>query len=118
LPIAHEIGTDRHMERNGFPCRDEGGRNDDNIRGKRMMKTTTVLAIALGLGALSACNKSPTEQAAENVESNYGNVAENIEASGENAAANIEANAQNTAEAVRNEGANAANEVRNEGNSQ
>ena len=43
------------------------------------MKTTTLLAVALGVGALAACNKSPTEQAAENVESNYANVAENVE---------------------------------------
>ena len=40
------------------------------------MKTTTLLAIALGLGALAACNKSPTEQAADNVEANYDNTAD------------------------------------------
>ena len=32
------------------------------------MKTTTILAIALALGALTACNKSPNEQAADNIE--------------------------------------------------
>jgi hypothetical protein len=31
------------------------------------MKITTVLAIALGLGALGACNKSPQEQTADNI---------------------------------------------------
>ena len=55
------------------------------------MKTTTLLAVALGVGALAACNKSPTEQAAENVESNYANVAENVEATTTNAAESIEA---------------------------
>ena len=55
------------------------------------MKTTTILAIALGLGSLAACNKSPQEQTADN----------------------IEANAENTADAVRNEGEQKADEVRN-----
>jgi hypothetical protein len=49
------------------------------------MKTTTVLAIALGLGSLAACNKSPT----------------------------VQANADNTADAVRNAGDNQADAVRN-----
>jgi len=34
------------------------------------MKTTTLLAVAFGVGALAACNKNPNEQAAQNVESN------------------------------------------------
>ena len=51
-----------------------------------MMKSTTVLAIALGIGALAACKQSPTEQAADNVEANYENVADNLEAGTANAA--------------------------------
>ena len=47
------------------------------------MKTTTVLAIALGIGALAACKQSP------------------------------QANADNTADAVRNQGEQKADEVRN-----
>jgi hypothetical protein len=90
---------------------------DDKDRGKHIMKTTTVLAIAFGVGALAACNKSPQEQAAENVESNYSNIAENIEANTSNAAENIEAAGQNAAEAVRNEGENKAAAIKNEGNS-
>ena len=67
------------------------------------MKTTTIFAIALGLGSLAACNKSPQEQTADNIEANAENVADNIEAMGSNAAENVEANAQNTADEVRNE---------------
>ena len=66
------------------------------------MKTTTVLAIALGLGSLAACNKSPQEQTADNIEANAENVADNIEA-----------NAENTADAVRNAGETKADAVRN-----
>jgi hypothetical protein len=55
------------------------------------MKTTTVLAIALGIGALAACKQSPQEQTADNVQ----------------------ANADNTADAVRNQGEQKADEVRN-----
>ena len=50
------------------------------------MKTTTIIAIALGVGALGACHKSPNEQAAQNIESNYGNAAENVESATGNAA--------------------------------
>ena len=55
------------------------------------MKTTTIFAIALGLGSLAACNKSPQEQTADK----------------------IEANADNTADMVRNQGENKADAVRN-----
>jgi len=66
------------------------------------MKTTTIFAIALGLGSLAACNKSPQEQ-----------IAYNIEANAENTADTIEANADNTADMVRNQGENKADAVRN-----
>src|SRR5260221_2001787 len=84
-------------------------------RGMRPMKTTTILAIALGVGALAACNKSPTEQAAENVESNYGNAAENIESATSNAGEAIESNASNAASEVKAAGANTAAAIKNEG---
>ena len=48
------------------------------------MKTTTVLAIALGLGSLAACNKSPQEQTADNIEANAENTADTIEANADN----------------------------------
>jgi hypothetical protein len=81
----------------------------------KVMKTSTIVAIALGVGALAACNKSPTEQAAENVESNYANAAENIEATTSNAGEALEANAANAASAVNAVGQNAASAVKNEG---
>src|SRR5206468_3348767 len=84
-----------------------------NGRGK-LMKTTIILAIALGVGALAACNKSPTEQAAENVESNYGNAAENLEATTANAAEAIESNAANASSEVKAAGENAASALKNE----
>src|SRR5437667_1956854 len=89
----------------------DGGKQPQGIE----MKTTTILAIALGLGALGACNKSPTEQAAENVESNYANAAENLEATTTNAAEAIEANAGNAASEVKAAGENAASAIKNEG---
>ena len=52
------------------------------------MKTTTILAIALGLGSLAACNKSPQEQTADNIEANAENTADTIEANVDNAADN------------------------------
>jgi hypothetical protein len=86
----------------------------DNNRGMTM-KTTTVLAIALGLGSLAACNKSPKEQTADNIEANAENVADNIEATADNTAENVQANADNAADAVRNAGDNTADAVRNSG---
>ena len=53
-------GTENRREaycRSGSPP-PAGGTGCDHDRGM-IMKTTTVLAIALGLGALGACNKSP-----------------------------------------------------------
>ena len=45
-------------------------------KGKFEMKTTTLLAIALGLGSLAACNKSPQQEAADNYEANVDNAAD------------------------------------------
>ena len=77
------------------------------------MKTTTVLAIALGLGSLAACNKNPTEQTADNIEANAENTADTIEANADNASDMMEANADNAADMVRNEGDKKADAVRN-----
>ena len=56
------------------------------------MKTTTVLAIALGIGALAACKQSPNEQAADNIEANAENTADTIEANADAMTDNMEAN--------------------------
>lgn len=101
--------------------------NAETTIGELKMKTTTIIAIALGIGTLAACNKSPTEQAAENVESNYGNAAENVEATtsneasaveenGENASSEVKAAGENEAAAIKNTGKEKANEIRNQGN--
>src|SRR6478609_5419437 len=58
----------------------------DSNNGETKMKTVTVVAMALALGALGACKKSPNEAAADNVEANYSNAAENVEDSTSNAA--------------------------------
>jgi hypothetical protein len=68
------------------------------------MKATTVLAIALGLGSLAACNKSAQQANADNIEANYDNAADTMEANVDNAADAMQANAGNAADAIRNEG--------------
>ncbi|HWJ38738.1 MAG TPA: hypothetical protein VNR86_08275, partial [Sphingomicrobium sp.] len=94
-----------------LPFRPDTAADEDMTTGELPMKTTTILAIALGIGALGACNKSPTEQAAENVESTYGNAAENVEATTSNAAEAIESNAGNASSEVKAAGANEASAI-------
>ena len=96
------------------------------MTGESSMKTMTIVAMALAIGALGACKKSPNEQAAENVESNYSNAAANVETQTSNAASAIQSNAENAssevkaagkneAASIKNEGKEKANEVRNSG---
>src|SRR5688500_3449202 len=47
-------------------------------RGK-FMKITTTLAVAIGLAGLAACNQSPREEAADNMEANAEMTADNLE---------------------------------------
>lgn len=82
-------------------------------KGKTIMKTAIILTIALGAASLAACNKSPAEHAADNVEANYENVADNMEANVDNSADAMQANTQNAADAVRNEGEQKADQIRN-----
>jgi hypothetical protein len=77
-------------------------------RGVNSMKTSTVLAIAIGIGALAACNKSPQQQAADNYESNVDNAADQMQANADNVADNMTATADNTADAMK---ANADNKA-------
>jgi len=81
--------------------------------GEYVMKLTTVLAVAVGLGSLAACNNSAKEQAADNIEANAENTADAIEANADTMTENLEANAQNTADAVREAGEENADAVRN-----
>ena len=66
-----------------------------------MKKISTAFAVALGAAALAACNQSPQEQAADNIEANAENVADTIEANTDNAADAVEANGENAADATR-----------------
>lgn len=69
------------------------------------MKKVVVLAIASGLASLAACNSSPQEQAADNIEENAESAAENLEAAADNAGTPAQADAlENQAEATRNAG--------------
>jgi hypothetical protein len=100
--------------RNGVPTRRPAGAGQE-LQGKSSMKTLTIVAMALAIGALGACKKSPNEKAAENVEANYGNAAENVEATTSNAAEAIESNAENASSEVKAAGKNEASEIKNEG---
>ena len=66
------------------------------------MKTITVLAVALGLGSLAACNQSPQEEAADNIEANADDVP----------GMTTDANADAAADAVREAGEENADAVR------
>ncbi len=77
------------------------------------MKKMLVLGAAAGLFALSACNNTPREQAADNIEANAEARADNIEAVAGNASSDaVEDNLQNQADAVRAEGDAKAKDMR------
>ena len=77
-----------------------------------MKKISAAFAVAVGVLALSACNQSPQEQAADNIEANAENTADIIESNTENVSEAVEENGQNAADTVRAEGENAADAVR------
>ena len=84
-----------------------------NIRGSTTMKTITVLAVALGLGSLAACNQSPQEEAADNIEANAEATADAIEANADDVpGVTTDANADAAADAVREAGEENADAVR------
>ena len=77
------------------------------------MKKMFVLAIATGLVSLSACNSSPREQAADNIEANADAVADNLEDAADNATTSAAENGlENKADAVRATGDNQAKDMR------
>ncbi|MET3713437.1 hypothetical protein ABIC65_004169 [Sphingomonas trueperi] len=78
-----------------------------------MMKKMLVLGAAAGLIALSACNNTPREQAADNIEANAEARADNIEAMASNATTDAaQDNLENKADAVRAEGDAKAKDMR------
>ncbi len=77
------------------------------------MKKTFALAMAAGLFSLSACNSSPREQAADNIEANAESVADNLEDAADNVSNGAaEARLENAADAVRATGQNQAEDMR------
>lgn len=77
------------------------------------MKTIVTIAAAAGLLALSACNQSPREDAADNIEANAEMTADNMEEMADNATTDAaEGGLENQAEATREAGENAATDMR------
>lgn len=77
------------------------------------MRLITVLTVAFGIAALGACNSSPREQAADNIEANAENVADNLEEAADNASTEAqEQSLENQADATRAVGENKAEDVR------
>lgn len=68
------------------------------------MRLISTLAVAAGLAALAACNQSPREERADNIEAAAENEADMIVENAENTAENIEATAENQADAVEDTG--------------
>ena len=77
------------------------------------MKKILILGMAAGLASLSACNSSPREQAADNIEANAESVADNLEEAADNATTSAgEDSLENQADAVRATGDNQAEDMR------
>ncbi len=75
------------------------------------MKKT--LFLAAGVLALAACNNTPTEQAADNIEANAEATADNLEDMADNATTEAGEDAlENQADAVRADGENKAEDMR------
>ena len=77
------------------------------------MKKIFVLGVAAGLASLAACNTSPREQAADNIEANGDAVADNLEDAADNAGNGMmEDRMENRADAVRDTTQNQAEDMR------
>jgi hypothetical protein len=77
------------------------------------MKKILILAMSAGLASLAACNTSPREQAADNIEANTEATADNLEDMADNvASANASDGLENQAAAVRATGQNQADDMR------
>ncbi|WP_010164687.1 MULTISPECIES: hypothetical protein [unclassified Sphingomonas] len=77
------------------------------------MKKMFVLAAAAGLVSLAACNSTPREQAADNIESNTEAVADNLEDAADNASTVAGKDMlENKADSVRAVGQNQATDMR------
>lgn len=82
-------------------------------KGVAYMKKMIVIGMAAGLVSLAACNSSPTEQAADNIEANAEAVADNMEDAADTMnAPGAEARLENQAEMVRENGQMQAEDMR------
>ncbi len=80
------------------------------------MKKFLTLAAVASLATLSACNSTPTEQVADNIEANAEMMADNLEEMADNATTEAGEDAlENQADATRAMGDNMADEVRDNG---
>lgn len=77
------------------------------------MKKVFAIAMAAGVMSLAACNSSPREQAADNVEANAEAAADNLEEAADNATTEAaEDNLESAADNVRAMGDNQAEDLR------
>lgn len=77
------------------------------------MKKILTVGVVAGLMSLAACNSSPREQAADNIEANTEAVADNLEDMADNAGTDAAAaGLENQADAVRATGQNQAEDMR------
>ena len=76
------------------------------------MRKMSVLSAAIGLLALSACNTSPREQAAENIQANAENTADTLEAAADNTTGAAADRLNNQADAAREMGDKKAEDLR------
>ena len=84
-----------------------------SITGDLSMKITRTLAVAAGIAALAACNQSPQEQAADNIEANAEMTADNLEEAADNAPTEATEDAlENQADAIREAGEENADATR------
>jgi cell division septum initiation protein DivIVA len=79
------------------------------------MKLIYQAAVAAGLLSLAACNNTPAEQAADNIEDNAEAVADNITDNAEAVAENITDNAEAVADNVTDAADNKADAVESNG---
>ena len=76
------------------------------------MNRFSIAVAALGLGGLGACQDSPEEAQAENIQANADAAADAVEEAADNATnVDVEAALDNVAEQLREEGDTAAGEV-------
>lgn len=77
------------------------------------MKHFRIFAVTVGLMGLAACNNSPTEQAADNIEANAEMTADNLEEMADNASTDARENSlENSADVTREQGEEKADATR------